>query len=173
MTGVPLTAAPYSELQQLGEAVLTWVGVGLAVLAGWILLLLARTMRRLPDAVDRMERMLDQLAREAEAMEGLGVQMRQAGTRLGDAAGDLARVTGAAADTTRKIQQRLADPVIEGTAELGQRVLLRARVLGAGLGAAGRALWVKAMEEPRPPAGGATTAPTLEGPESGRQPRQQ
>jgi hypothetical protein len=166
-----LAVAPYGDLQQLGQAILTWMGAGLAVLAGWVLLLLARTMQRLPDAVDRIERVLERLTREAEALEGLGGHVREAGARLGDAAGDLARVTGAAADTTRKIQERLAEPVIEGVVVVGLQALRRGKVLAAGFEAAGRSLLARvkgARTEPRVPI---VTTPAV--PESGHPPQRQ
>lgn len=149
-----LAVAPYGDLQQLGQAVLTWLGVGLAVLAGWVLLLLARTMQRLPDAVDRVERVLERVTREAEALEGVGGHVREAGARLGDAAGDLARVTGAAADTTRRIQERVAEPIIDGVVVAGQKAFVRGRIVAAGVGAAGRSLMARVRGtriEPRVP----------------------
>lgn len=141
-----MIAVGYADVVQLGQAILVWLVIGLVLLAGWLLLLAARALKRLPAALDRLERILDRLVQEADALEGLGGSVRQAGGHLGEAAEDLASVTGMAAETSRKIQQKLADPLVDGAELLLLRVGRQGQVAWAAAAAAGRSLMGKAAK---------------------------
>ena len=131
-----LLAPAYAEFQAWGLAVLAWLGVALLTLGCWVLLLVARAVRRVPVVLDRVESILDQVVEETRDMDGLGKHIHDAGATVQEMVADLARVSGAVARTTTKVEERIAEPVLDGVVHGGRHLGQVIRVAAAAGSAA-------------------------------------